>query len=142
MHRFVDVAKFHITNVINNYSLFVIFTMVLIYVAPVLMWERRLPYFMYIPFGIDRTNFGFGILYAYQFGNDIYAGGLNIAVNMYLFGMFVCITYFLSLLCSRVSLLGYANDRNDGRLKTPVSRVSFYRGMCDIIGFHLKIDGY
>lgn len=105
------------------------------------MWERRLPYFMYIPFGMDRTNFGFGLLYVYQFGNDIYAGGLNIAVNMYLFGMFVNITYFISLLSARTSLLGHANDTNGGRIKTPTSRKSFYREMCAIIGFHLKIDG-
>lgn len=108
---------------------------------PVLMWERRLPYFMYIPFGIDRTNFGYGLLYAYQFGNSVYAGGLNIAVNMYLFGMFVCITYFLSLLGSRVSLLGHASGQNGGKIQTPNLRRSFYREMCENIEFHLKIDG-
>lgn len=137
---FVDDAKFHITKEINNYSCFVIFTLILITIAPVLMWERRLPYFMYVPFGIDQTNFGFGFLYAYQIGNEIYAGGLNIAVNMYLFGMFVCITYFLSLLSSRVSRLGHENGYNRGRIKTPILRMSFYRDMCDIIEFHLKID--
>lgn len=115
--------------------------MILIYVMPVLMWERRLPYFMYIPFGIDRTNFGYGLLYAYQFGNSVYAGGLNIAVNMYLFGMFVCITYFLSLLGSRVSLLGHTSGQNGGKIKTPNLRRSFYREMCENIGFHLKIYG-
>lgn len=142
LNSFVGAAKFHITKVINNYSYFVIFTMVLIYIAPALMWERRLPYFMYIPFGIDRTNIGFGLLYAYQFGNDIYAGGLNIAVNMYLFGMFVNITYFISLLSSRVSSLGHECNYNDSRrIKTPTTRKSFYREMCEIIAFHLKIDG-
>lgn len=106
------------------------------------MWERRLPYFMYIPFGIDRTNFGFGLLYAYQFCDSVYAGGLNIAVNMYLFGMFVNIEYFISLLSSRVSTLGLeSNCDNSGRIKTPNSRKSFYREMCEIIKLHLKIDG-
>lgn len=99
------------------------------------MWERRLPYFMYIPFEMTRTNFGFGLLYAYQFFCDIYAGGLNLAVNMYLFGMFVCITYSLSLLGSRVSLLGHSRG---GQIE---SIQSFYREMCEIIEFHLKIDG-
>lgn len=115
--------------------------MAFIYVSPLLIWERRLPYFMYVPFGLDRTNFGFGLLYVYQMGNQIYAGGLNIAVNMYLFGMFVSITYFISLLSSRISLLGYENGYNGGRIKTPSSIKSFYREMCEIIEFHLKIDG-
>lgn len=140
-YRYVETAKFHITKVINNYSIFVIFTMAFIYVSPLLIWERRLPYFMYVPFGLDRTNFGFGLLYVYQMGNQIYAGGLNIAVNMYLFGMFVSITYFISLLRSRISLLGYKNGYNGGRIKTPNSIKSFYREMCEIIEFHLKIDG-
>lgn len=116
--------------------------MVLIYFVPVLMWERRLPYIMHIPFGLDRTNIGFGLLYAYQLGVDVYAGGLNIGVNMYLFGIFVNITYFFSLLSSRVSSLGYeSNCENNDTIKTPNSQKSFYREMCEIIKFHLKIDG-
>lgn len=117
---------------------FVIFTLVLIYIAPALMWEKRLPYFMYIPFELDKTNFGFGLMYAYQFGNDVYAGGLNVAVNMYFFGMFVCITYTLSLLGARVSSLGHSRG---AKIQTPQVKQSFYREMCEIIEFHLKIDG-
>lgn len=124
----------------NTYVWFTVSTMLLVYLFPMLMWERQLPFFMYVPFGIDRTNFGFSMAYLYQFGVIVYAADLNVAVNMYLFGVFVCVTFFLLLLSSRISRLGYSCGYNEERTKLPRFKKSFYREMCEIIELHLKID--
>lgn len=70
------------------------------YLTPLIEWNKpkRLPYMMLVPFGFDKTNIGFYIMYIYQFGNVVYAGGTNIAVNMYLFATFVCVDFSLLLL--------------------------------------------
>lgn len=138
--RFVDSANVHISKFINIYSCLGVLTMTLIYISPLLMWERRLPYFMYVPFGIEETNVGFFIAYLYQLGNDIYAGGLNITVNMYLFSMFIFITYSLSLLSSRMRRFGYSSGFDGSQIENPVSRKSLYREMCGFIKLHVKID--
>lgn len=110
------------------------------YLTPVLEQKRRLPYNMYVPFGIDRTNIGFGLAYLYQFGNVVYAGGINVAVNMYLFDAFVCVNFFLILLSSRVSRLGYASGYNERYTNVPQRKQLFYRDVCESIELHLKID--
>lgn len=110
------------------------------YLTPALERKKRLPYNMYVPFAIDETNIGFYLTYLYQFGNVVYAGGINIAVNMYLFDAFVCVNFFLSLLSSRVSRLGYSSGYNEYYTKTPHNKQSFYREVCQLIELHLKID--
>lgn len=112
-----------------------VFTLVLIYISPMLMWEKRLPFDMYVPFGIDETIVGFCFAYLYQLGTCIHVGGFNIAVNMYLFTMLIFIAYSLSLLSYRVKHLGYPK-----RTEAANANISFYGEMCGIIEFHLKID--
>lgn len=109
------------------------------YLTPVLARQRQLPYSMYVPFGIDQTEIGFYIAYLYQLGNVVYAGGINIAVNMYLFDAFVSVNFFLSLLSSRARRLGYDSGYNEWYTKTPNFKQSFYREVCYLIELHLKI---
>lgn len=110
------------------------------YVTPIMERKRHLPYIMYVPFGIDKTNVGFCLAYLYQFGNVVYAGGINIAVNLYLFDVFVFVNFVLSLLCSRVKRLGYPSGYNELYTTTPAIQKSFYRQVCQMIELHLKID--
>lgn len=137
--RLLDVSKFNIVKIINIYSIFGALNLMVMYSIPIMIHERRLPFFMYVPFGIDQTTIGYCFMYLYQFGNVVYAGGLNIAVNMYLFAMFVCMTFFLSLLSSRLSRLGYSKGSNEIWTKTPYLRQSYYREVCGLIELHLKI---
>lgn len=138
--RIVKSYKFPITRIINVYSFLSFLQLVWFYVTPILLREKRLPYFMHVPFGIDQSTVGFVCAYLYQFGNLIYAGGINTSVNMFLFTMFVCLTYFLSLLNSRVKCLGYPSGMSEDWTKTPNSKNSFYIEICSIVEFHLKID--
>lgn len=110
------------------------------YLTPVLERKKHLPFPMYVPFAIDETNIGFYLTYLYQFGNVVYAGGINIAVNMYIFDAFVCVNFFLSLLSSRISRLGYSSGYNECYTNTPQIKQSFYREVCQSIELHLKID--
>lgn len=112
------------------------------YLTPVMERKKHLPYIMYVPFGIDKTNVGFYVTYLYQFGNVVYAGGINIAVNMYLFDAFVFVTFVLSLLSCRVRRLGYSSGYNEEYTNTPNKKQSFYRELCQSIEMHLKIDRY
>lgn len=95
---------------------------------------------MYVPFGIDETNVGFCLAYLYQFGNVVYAGGINIAVNLYLFDVFVFVNLALALLSSRVKRLAYPSGYNELYTRTPIKKKSFYREVCQLIKINLKID--
>lgn len=95
---------------------------------------------MYVPFGIDHSDVGFCLSYLYQFGNVIYVGGINVAVNMYIFDAFAFANFFLSILGSRVSRLGYKSGYNEQYTKISATKKSFYREMCQCIELHLKID--
>lgn len=112
------------------------------YLTPVMERKKHLPYIMYVPFGIDKTNVGFYVTYLYQFGNVLYAGGFNIAVNMYLFDAFVFVNFVLSLLSSRVTRLGYSSGYNEEYTKIPNTKHSFYQEICQLIEMHLKINRY
>lgn len=113
----------------------------LVQISPILMWEKQLPSSLYVPFGIDQTNIGYGVMYFYILGINVYATGLYVAFDMSLFGIFVCITFFLSLLSSRVSRMGYSNGFGEHCCESPSSsKKSFYREMCKFIEQHLKID--
>lgn len=138
--RFVDTSKFHITKVINVYACFHATTSIMAIISPILMHERRFPFIMYVPFGINETNIGFAAVYLYQVMTSVYAGGLKIAVNMCLFGIFVCVTFCLSLLSSRISRLGYRSGYNEEWAESPRSKKNFYREICELIELHLKID--
>lgn len=165
--RIVKVSNFHIQKIVNPYSIFGVINLMYAYLTPVLERKRHLPYPMYVaciscfcvailiillikensqlryvPLGIDQTNFGFCMAYAYQLGNVIYVGGINIAVNMYLFDAFVCVNFFLSLLSSRICRLGYPSKCNESYTKTPSTRKSFYHKVCQSIELHLKIDRF
>lgn len=139
-NRFADSSKLRITKIINPYSCFGAINLLVAYLTPLMEWKKRLPYMMLVPFGFDKTNVGFYLMYIYQFGNVVYAGGTNIAVNMYLFSTLVCVDFFLLLLGCRVRRLGYPSGQNEQYTVTPKSKESFYREMCGCIRFHLKID--
>lgn len=139
-HRIVDHAKYQIIKIIDNYSIFGAVNLMVAYLTPVIERNKRLPYIMYVPFAIDETAVGFYVAYLYQFGNVLYAGGINIAVNMYLFSAFTSVNCFLSLLSSRVRCLGYPNGVNEMWTNTPTHRKSFYKEICECIEMHLKID--
>lgn len=79
-------------------------------------------------------------MYIYQFGNVVYAGGLNIAVNMYLFSTFVYVNFSLLLLGGRMRRLGYPSGHYEQYTTTPKMKQSFYKEICSCIQFHLKID--
>lgn len=140
IYSVVNRLKFDINNIVNVYSLLGVVNLLAIYFTPLFLWEKRLPYLMYVPFEIDQTTVGFCAAYFYQFGNVIYAGGINITVNIYLFAMLVCVSYFLSLLGSRMECLGYPNGSNEHWTAIPKTRKSFYKEICTRIELHLKID--
>lgn len=79
-------------------------------------------------------------MYFYQLGINVYGAGVNVAIDMYLWGIFVCVTFFLSLLSTRISRLGYPNGYNEGGTDSTRFKKSFYREICELIKVHLKID--
>lgn len=139
-YRIVNTFKIPISNIINIYTILGTLNLIVIYCTPIFVWERRLPYFMHVPFGIDQHTIGFILAYLYQFGNVVYAGGTNIIVNVYIFSIFVCVTYYLSLLNSRVQCLGFSSGTTEDWIMTPTSKKSFYKEICSIIELHLKIN--
>lgn len=117
--------------------------MVVLIIVPVFEWNRRLPFFTYLPFGMDidkENNFIFGFVYMFQVACAVYAGGSNIMVNMYTFSILVCVNFFLLLFSSRIKRLGYSGGYSEHWTDLPHNKISYYNELIHYINMHLKID--
>lgn len=109
---------------------------------PIFQEGRNLAFNLWLPYDPFKTNIAFYLTYFHQFGCVIYAGGSNIAINLYVFSILICLNFYLMLLNERVKRIGYVNGYNDDTKSTQFMKTSFYREMIDRITLHLKIDEY
>lgn len=129
--------------IINGFSWFAALNMLVLVMAPLLEAKIRLPFPTWMPFDIYKSKILFWMIYGYQAGVATFAGGSNIAVNMYIFIVLDIINFILELFNTRVAVLGYANDMKKHSANTvPHSRVSYYEDTVECIELHLQIEKY
>lgn len=130
----------YIRKIINYYSIFGAVNLTILIIIPLLTLDYRLPFYLWIPFDIYRSKYIFGTVYFYQFCCAIYAGGGNIAVNMYTYSMLVCLEFYIKLLSARLKRLGH--DVRMVKNEKLGEKVSFYNETIRYVLLHLKIIKY
>lgn len=140
--RCVERAKIHIQKILNVYGIFGWINLGVLLVMPIFQKGRNLAFNLWLPYDPFKTNLAFYLTYFHEFGCVIYAGGSNIAINLYVFSILICLNFYVTLLNERVKRIGYANGYNDDSKSTQFMKTSFYREIIDRITLHLKIDEY
>lgn len=109
-------------------------------VMPMLRNVHELPFLTWLPYDIQKSLPFFYFMYAFHFGNAVYAGGSNLAVNMFVYSTLVMMEFCLNLLGARLTRLGYGDGQPQN---TNLQRkVSCYKDIIKCVQLHLQIDRY
>lgn len=136
--RFIHRVLFFVQKVVKYYSIFGALNLSILIVMPVLRNVHELPFLTWAPYDVQKSLVLFYLHYAFHFGNALYAGGGNIAVNMFVYTTLVVIEYFLNLLGARLQRLGNVNGRQNNM--NAQHKQSCYRDIISCVKLHLQID--
>lgn len=100
-------------------------------VMPVLRNVHEIPFPMWTPYDVNKSLPFFCFMYAFQLGNAIFAGGANLAVNMFVYLTLVMMEYALNLLGARFMRLGTAIDQSAN-----------YKDIVNCVKLHWQIEKY
>lgn len=134
VRRFVERGRFFIGKVVKYYTIFDALNLALLMAMPFLVHEHRLPMETLTPIDYYKHKYAFVILYVQQVGDAFFAGGTNLAVNMFMYATFVETEFLISLMGKRVQEIGHDIDC----MRCP-KRVSYYREMLESVKYHTEI---
>lgn len=136
--RHLKRALFLIRKVVKYYTIFGVVNLFVLIIMPVLRNVHELPFLMWTPYDIQKSLPFFYFMYAFHCGNAFFAGGGNLAVNMFVYSTLVVMEFILHLLGARMKRLGYGDGQP---INTNLNhKVSYYREVIYCVKMHLRID--
>lgn len=126
----------YIRKIVHTYSLFATLNLIILILMPLL--TNKLPFNSWYPFDVHKANYRYYLAWLFQFGCGIFAGGSNIAVNMYIYSVLVCVEFCLNLLGMR--LMGLGHKKKQMAWSNQRETVTLYREMVELILLHIQID--
>lgn len=112
--------------------------MFVLVLMPVVRNVHELPFPTWLPYDVQKSLSFFYFMYSFQFGNALYAGGANLAINMFVYSTLVVMEFCLNLLGARLMRLGFA-DGKSANTNLP-HKASQYKELIKCIQLHLQID--
>lgn len=91
-----------------------------------------------LPLDPYASNINFYSTYIYEASCALFAGSMNLSANLYIFILFICLSFNFGLLSERLKRIGYigpCEEDNPSRLKIDV-----YPEIVDHIKVHLKMN--
>lgn len=134
-HSYVGHSLVYIKGVVKYYTIIGASNLMFLCAKPILAREGVLPFPSIPTFDYDEHRAGFYALYANQFLNAIFTGGINIAVNILMYTMLICIHFVINLLGCRLRRFGHDSIRGSTQKHT-----ANYRRIIELIHCHIKIE--
>lgn len=138
MHRYLHRAIFFIRKLIKYYTIFGAVNVTVLMMMPVMRNVRELPMHTWAPYDIQKSWPFYVFMYLFQLGAGVYAGGSNLAVNMFVYSTFVIMEFCTNLLGARLMRLGFNDSPAITRNKW--HKASHFRSIIDCVRLHLQID--
>lgn len=133
----VERALVFIKKLVKYYSLLGALNGVMLVTKPILANDGTLPMETLPAFDHSKHRAFFWLSYLNQAGNDFFAGGSNVAVNLFVYCVLVCIEFAVNVLGDRLKRLGHSVESrkpahgNDGRN---------YSELIEDVRFHIEIE--
>lgn len=96
--RLLHRALFFVRKLVKYYSIFGAMNMFVLVLMPVVRNVHELPFPTWLPYDVQKSLSFFYFMYSFQFGNALYAGGANLAINMFVYSTLVVMEFCLNLL--------------------------------------------
>lgn len=131
-NRYISDAQFYIS-IANCYIIIYGANMTALSTIP---WFRHaLTALMWYPFDPYQNAMTFHLAQFFESLWGSCCGATNVAINMYMFVVFVSINFYYSLMSERATQIGYHLDQ-----QPKPTKIEIYQQMIELITIHLKIN--
>lgn len=98
-------------------------------------FKHALNLLLWYPFDPYQNEFCFRLIQLFESLWGTCGGATNVAINMYLFVVFISINFYYSLLSERASQIGHQIAE-----QPKPNQIQIYQDMIELINVHLKIN--
>lgn len=134
-HSCVGDSMYFVKIIVKYYALLGTVNLMIVAAKPILAGEGVTPFPSLPRFDFEEYPIGFYALYANQALNVLFAGGINLVVNILIFTLLICIHFTITLLACRLRRFG-----NDSHRRSARKPAEDYQRIIDLIRCHIEIE--